>query len=537
MSKSFPGVITASDLETIELSFKKFLASPGVPLSQKTLYIAPTAAKAYLQVCDDGSSKRVYDEFPLGTTGHSFTKLFNQNVVAPLKKTLKKSEKTLGVFILGVGGCHREVTIVDHLRRELDGVKIRIFLVDISIDLLRVSCNKFGNLRAGSNLFFIQTDFEEGAHGIRAIRDAKIKDSPCVFLYLGNTFGNIDRGTFLGQLAAMMHPKDILFAEFLTGEKPKGGGIRDYEDKCYKPLNDIRTLFLSKTLAAFGLHPTREAFRKRCTQDTFGSNEIFYYKFTTNDKNRIGDLSPGNRTAGSYPDSIAMLKISKTYRAEAEKLLRGAFAKVHIEPLQYKGEGVHSQVEMSYAFCSRIRNAAGQPDYSVNKRGADSSHGSNVKYQLDIETKTLKYRDGIVSFSWVELAFLLCMLEFANAGTDSDKMFARFFHYIYTLIYTLKISDAKPNQVCERADNIIRGFDENGKKLDAVAQATAKTLLLSHAKGALKGKLKSSPAFEDLSILFKTNSLQIGFTRDVQPEFVITNPKGKVIFVPRTRKD
>ncbi|HEY5911629.1 MAG TPA: L-histidine N(alpha)-methyltransferase [Verrucomicrobiae bacterium] len=313
-------------------------------LPQKYLYSSLHGARLWKALCDGHSHiAEVYHKFPLNRRNAPFTKALAEQAKQLLASC---SDKKLAIVVLGSGTGQREADICKWLTDEFDLKRLYAVLVDVSSELLGISLQKFNNLPQAVRPLFGVLDFESDA-GLAYLRSLRNTwgERPALFLFLGNTLGNLDEVTFLKRIAQVMRPDDLMLCEMLLTSDTE-------ERKDYNPHDDReRANFIVDPLRALGLNPKLENLKRHVTSET-GKwvRSEFRYHFDADDEAQTLSIEPTPTIVKN--NWVGLLEIQADTAAGCRETFERVFEKFELVEQEYDVEvdGQSKRIVMGYCF-------------------------------------------------------------------------------------------------------------------------------------------------------------------------------------------
>jgi hypothetical protein len=238
----FPGILDATVfLDSPDLISEELLHAQvrdGCMLACKFSYATERGTQHWLRLCED----------PLYTVFTESVQLFSAKateILAICGEAFLTAAPD--VISLGPGNGYKDRLILSALARELDhrGVPDSVFYypIDVSLPMLSAAQRTIlqdVSLQRRVRIKAIHSDFVN----ITAFRPVfDYRPEPNLFLFLGNTLGNIqDEINFLQRVRSAMHPGDVLILEvrLRTGQLVLGGRTEDQNGLSFSALRILR---------------------------------------------------------------------------------------------------------------------------------------------------------------------------------------------------------------------------------------------------------------------------------------------------------
>ncbi|HRI15285.1 MAG TPA: L-histidine N(alpha)-methyltransferase [Verrucomicrobiota bacterium] len=318
-------------------------------LPQKYLYSSLHGARLWKALCDGHSHiAEVYRKFPLNRPNAPFTDALAKQAAELVKSS---EEKKLAVVVLGSGTGQREADICRWLADRFDLKRLYAVLVDVSSELLGVSLQKFNNLPQSIRPLFGVLDFESdaGLAHLQSLRNAW-GEHPALFLFLGNTLGNVDEVTFLKRIAQVMRPEDLILCEMLLTPDTERRQVYDPH------MDRERANFIVDPLRALGLNPKLENLSWHVTsQPGKWIRSEFRYHFDADDEAQNLSIEPAPTI--SEGNWVGLLEIQADTLDGCREVFERVFQEFQpaVQDYDVEVDGQTRRVQMAYCFARSPR--------------------------------------------------------------------------------------------------------------------------------------------------------------------------------------
>ncbi|MHC1770095.1 MAG: L-histidine N(alpha)-methyltransferase [Verrucomicrobiia bacterium] len=336
----FPGFLEpASGCIDVVDKVAAAIASNKNVIPQKYLYASLNGARLWKSLCDGHSHiAEVYRQFPLKQRQTAFI----QTLVKQVETLMAgRADNKLGVVALGSGTGKREAELCDWLAVELKLNRLYVVLLDVSSELLGVSLQNFNDLPKKISPLFAVMDFESdaGLQHLQALRNTW-GEHPALFLFLGNTLGNLDEVTFLKRIAKVMRPDDLLLCEMLLTSDTE-------RRETYDPSEDPRVDFIIDPLRSLGLNPRPTSLECHVTSDKGKwRRQEFRYFFSKDDE--VQELSVAPRPSIVEGNWVGLLEIQADTADGCRETFERVFERFELAEHEYDVDG--KRVVMGYCF-------------------------------------------------------------------------------------------------------------------------------------------------------------------------------------------
>lgn len=224
------------------------------------------------------------------------SKAYDYHKVAILLKEIisKRTEAKLAFVSLGCGSCEKDKKVLEHLQ-ETTKHNITFFGVDSSMAMIKKANKVLKDASFDSHLIF--ADF--GALGFKEELDDLIGDHDIgIYLFFGNTFGNLNQGYIADVLNNILHKDDYLLLD-VAGFETITTTIQSKLFKRYvRYLNSPHeAVFFLRPIKSFGVPEDCGKLILDITKDDATQAQVFMFKFkvsnsTTFDLGEKVNLSP-----------------------------------------------------------------------------------------------------------------------------------------------------------------------------------------------------------------------------------------------------